>query len=240
MQLAAMVHMLASRHAGKNNTYVIERFITFYMLTTCRGKAFYLINIAYMFDELLAPAIVSITVEVSLWIPFALSLIYLIAGGAISYVIPDYPEGSEVIPSDADRQIRHAPIPSAFSISQYIRSVCQVIRKRSILLSLPIFFVGMFRMAIISVMMQYPTIRFDWKLSQVTTLFTATAVLNLVLFLVILPYWLRYIRSKYSTPDMNIQLGLVRYSLIATAAGCFSIAITPSAAILCLGNFLAP
>ncbi|KAF2793955.1 hypothetical protein K505DRAFT_361520 [Melanomma pulvis-pyrius CBS 109.77] len=177
-----MVHLLAIKHAGKENT----------------GNAFYLINIAYMFGELLAPAVVSITMDILLTIPFALALGYLIVAGAITSTIPNHPNGSEVVPSDEDNQARQEPDPVAHSINQYVQSLSVVTKNRSILPSLPIFFVGMFRMAL--------RIRFDWKISQVTTLFTATAVLDLVIFLAIVSYWLRYINSKHSTPEIGTAL----------------------------------
>jgi membrane protein YdbS with pleckstrin-like domain len=188
-----------------------------------------------MFDELFAPAVASMTMDISLDIPFILALGYLITGSLITTVIADNPPTMSGTVSSQDRPSRRASQPRSSSVAQSLRRLRPLLKRRSIQMVLPIFFVGMFRMAIISVMMQYPRVRFGWKLSQVTSLFTAVAVLNLVVFLAIVPYLLQHLRTRYSTSEVSLQVALVRYSLLSTAVGCLIIGVAPSAMLLCIG-----
>lgn len=209
------------------------------LTASCRGNAFYLINVAYMFDELFAPAMANWSMRISLDVPFGLAWGYLGIGSLLALTIPDYPKNSSSRTANGDRVVGPSTRSSSLlrSVYTYFQTLRPITESRSAILTLPIFFVGMFRMAIISVMMQFPRIRFDWTLLQVTELFTATAIMNLVIFLGIVPYCLWRLRSKYATTELGIQIMLVRCSLISTGLGCLLIGIAQAPVVLCLGKF---
>ncbi|ETN40799.1 uncharacterized protein HMPREF1541_05079 [Cyphellophora europaea CBS 101466] len=177
------------------------------------------------------------SMRISLTLSFTLAWAYLGIGALLALAIPDQPSNGS---SGEDEDVlTRARSDSLFpSFHTYIQSLQPVLRSRIGMLTLPIFFVGMFRMAIISVMMQFPRIRFDWTFLQVTELFTATAVMNLVIFLVIVPGCLRWLRSKDITKELGIQVMMVRCSLISTGFGCLLIGISPSTILLCIGTAL--
>ena len=121
---------------------------------------------------------------------------------------------------------------------------------RNIVLAFPIFLVGVFRGISIRVLLQYTSMRFDWKLSQVGNLIlrkdwafvlrdsetngilSEVALVNLFLFSLILPYIMQLLKSSTSLSLQDINLKIIQCSLIILATGSILLALANSSELL--------
>jgi hypothetical protein len=63
-------------------------------------------------------------------------------------------------------------------------------------LTAPVFLVGLLRPTTLSVLLQYVAVHFDWKFSQAVILVSEVAAVKLLLFLLVVPHSLAYTYSK--------------------------------------------
>ena len=104
------------------------------------------------------------------------------------------------------------------------------------LLIIPIFLVGIFRYTTLNILLQYASVQFGMKLSRGATFYTETAMVNMFLFLFLIPRTTSYIRLKYKTSPEVIDLFLVRFSVCMMCIGCLCIGFAPSSKILPIGK----
>lgn len=121
---------------------------------------------------------------------------------------------------------------SKFVLVNGLRSA---LSSRNVLLTIPVFLVGIFRYTTLNFLIQYASIRFHIKISTGATFYTETALVNIILFLFVVPQSTAYIRRKYNVRPQVIDLFLVRTSVTFMCLGCVAIGIAPSAKALPIG-----
>ncbi|KAH7355376.1 hypothetical protein BKA65DRAFT_394485, partial [Rhexocercosporidium sp. MPI-PUGE-AT-0058] len=106
------------------------------------------------------------------------------------------------------------------------------------LLTIPIFLVGIFRYAMLNILIQYASVRFGLKISTGAIFYTETAIVNIFLFLLLVPQLTAYIRLKYNVQPNVIDLFLVRTSVTLMCVGCLAIGFAQTRWLLPIGVFI--
>ncbi|PMD16503.1 MFS general substrate transporter [Hyaloscypha hepaticicola] len=207
-----------------------------------RSHAFYYIFSAFYVAELVASFTASVTTDISPWIPCGLAMGSVItclgllavmpepgrsSDNPHSAIPPETPTGDEISSLNTDMK---AP-----SKSQFVNGVTSALSNRNTLLVIPVFLVGIFRYAMLNILIQYASVRFGLKISTGATFYTETAFINIVLFLFLIPRLTTYIRLTYNIKPEIIDLTLVRTSVVLLALGCLAIGLAQSSASLPIG-----
>jgi cytochrome c biogenesis factor len=119
---------------------------------------------------------------------------------------------------------------------QFVTGLVSALPNRNTLLVIPVFLVGIFRYAMLNLLIQYASVRFGLKISRGATFYTETAFINICLFLFLVPRLTTYIRSKYDIRPEIIDLALVKMSVILLALGCLAIGLAQSSGFLPIGT----
>ncbi len=122
------------------------------------------------------------------------------------------------------------------SESKFVDGVISGLSNRKSLLIIPVFLVGIFRYAMLNILIQYASLRFGLKISAGATFYTETAFINIVLFLFLIPRLTTYIRLRYNIKPEIVDLTLVRTSVVLLALGCLAIGLAQSSAVLPIGT----
>lgn len=109
--------------------------------------------------------------------------------------------------------------------------------QKNMLLILPAFFTSSLRYAVLSHLVQYASNRFTLRISEGAYFYTETAIVNILLFLFIVPNLTRHLRKKYEIRRDRIDLFTVRISLLILAVGSLFIGLSPSTTILPISKF---
>jgi hypothetical protein len=107
---------------------------------------------------------------------------------------------------------------------------------RNIILTLPVFLVGIFRYTTLNVLIQYASVRFGLKISTGATFYTETAIVNISLFLFLIPQLTAVICKEYNILPQVIDLFLVRMSVSLMCLGALSIGLAQSDLFLPIGE----
>lgn len=171
------------------------------------------------------------TIEISPWIPCGLGMGAVILCLALLILMSQ--------PHKSKRDAVEAPSDTVVSSGQKQISVDGLISafsSRNVLFTLPVFLVGIFRYTTLNILIQYASVRFGLKISTGATFYTETAIVNIILFLFLIPQTTTYIRSKYDISPQSIDLFLVRASVSLMCVGCLAIGLAPSRAYLPIGK----
>jgi hypothetical protein len=109
-------------------------------------------------------------------------------------------------------------------------------RQRNLLLTVPIFVVGVFRTATLNVLLQYTSIRFDWTLARAALFISEVAAVNVVIFLLFLPRLIAWLQNKKRILPQVIDLWVLRCSLFLLLLGAILIGIAPNIPTLITGK----
>ena len=137
-----------------------------------RSRVFYYLYSVYLFTELVAPSVASVTMDNNLMLPFLIGIIALLLCFPVLYVMPETLKSSDpttqVKPAELDESTYLRESYSETAVDQPMENgPWWIFRCRNTLLVVPIFFVTTFRATTLSVLLQYTTVRFGWKLSSV-------------------------------------------------------------------------
>ena len=221
--------------------------ITILMYRTFRSHAFYYIFAAYYVAELLASFIASVTTDISPWIPCGLGMGAVFLCLALLSVMPNTRRSDslrsghhrEVLDQGAgSSDIDHVIEDSLKPLS--IDGIRSALSNTNILLTIPVFMVGIFRSTTLNVLIQYASVRFGMKISAGAAFYTETAIVNIFLFLLVIPRSTAYIRLKYGTRPQVIDLFLVRTSVCLLCIGALLIGLSPSRTSLPFGKSRLP
>ncbi len=122
------------------------------------------------------------------------------------------------------------------SKSSGISNILSTLSNRNVILVIPVFLVGIFRYTTLNVLIQYASVRFKLKISTGATFYTETAIVNIILFLFLVPQLSAYIRKEYEVRPQIIDLFLVRTSVTLMCIGCLAIGFTQSSLLLPIGD----
>ncbi len=116
----------------------------------------------------------------------------------------------------------------------------ELFTNRNVALMIPVFLVGSTRYTVLNVLMQYASVFFHWRLSRTALFYTETAAVNIILFLVVVPMTITYIRRKYGIVQQRIDMTMVRGSVMFLCVGALAIGISPSGHFLPVGKSFTP
>ncbi|KAG4438808.1 hypothetical protein IFR05_005699 [Cadophora sp. M221] len=209
-----------------------------------RSHAFYYIFSAFYVAELISSFVASVTLDVSPWIPCGLAMCSIILCLVLLAVMPDpgISDAStpQILPksSPANETDPSSPSPTTSPDSTSVQSLISALSNRNILLTIPVFLVGIFRYAMLNILIQYASVRFGLKISTGATFYTETAIVNIFLFLFMVPQLTAYVRHKYNVQPSVIDLFLVRTSVTLMCVGCLAIGFAQESQLLPIGVFI--
>jgi hypothetical protein len=208
-----------------------------------RSHAFYYIFSAFYVAELVASFTASTTMDISPWIPCGLSMasvflcLMLLAIGPDPRKSPDSSFSANPPQSILEENISLSDQDSKTSPkSELVNGVFAALSDRNTMLLVPVFLVNIFRYAMLSLLIQYASVRFGLKISTGATFYTETALINIILFLFLVPRSTAYIRLAYNVRPETIDLVLVRTSVALLALGCLAIGLSQSSTFLPIGK----
>jgi hypothetical protein len=212
------------------------------LLIGSRSHAFYYIFSAFYVAELLASFIASTTMDISPWIPSGLAMASIVLCLLVLWLAP-HPDrlrntGNQNHDFEEAPDLRGHSLAEDFNTRQSTETVDGLIAALSnpnLLLVIPVFLVGIFRYTTLNVLIQYASVRFSLKISTGATFYTETAIVNIVLFLVLIPRFTAYLRKEYEVRPEAMDLVLVRTSVLFMCVGSFAIGLAPSSKLLPLG-----
>jgi hypothetical protein len=207
---------------------------------TCysRSHAFYYIFSAFYVAELLASYIASVTIDISPWIPSGLAMASVILCLLLLWLMPRPNLDAE---ANATRPLATAREETAgiLSVSRKdhsVRNLLSTFSNTKVLLTIPVFLVGIFRYTTLNVLIQYASIRFQLSISTGAMFYTETALINIFLFLFMVPRLTAYVRRRYNVQPQIIDLFLVRTSVILMCCGSLAIGLAWSGNVLPAGT----
>ena len=239
---SAFMWAMASESIPPERRYNLPFSHVMQKLTWSRSHAFYYIFSAFYVAELIASFVASVTTDISPWIPCGLAMGSMLLCLLLLAVMPDprkYSHSSySAIPQDptAPGIVKSSnDAPKTLSNSEYVDGLISALSNRNTLLVIPVFLVGIFRYAMLNLLIQYASVRFGMKISRGATFYTETAFINICLFLFLVPRLTTYIRWRYNIRPEIIDLVLVKTSVILLASGCLVIGLSQSSRILLIG-----
>ncbi|KAI9649618.1 hypothetical protein NHQ30_002199 [Ciborinia camelliae] len=195
-----------------------------------RSYAFYYIFSAFYIAELVGSYLASITIDISPWISCGMAMGSVILGLLLLWMIPLSQSGRQHKSSlnqpsqqtSSSSTLLPTPKPTILTTIHY------ALTQSNILLCIPVFLVGTLRYTTLNVLIQYSSIRFNTKISQGAIFYTETAIINIFLFLFLIPRITTYIQSKYHVRSEKIDLALVRISVCLLLMGSLAIGLAPT------------
>lgn len=114
-------------------------------------------------------------------------------------------------------------------------SLISLLRSRNVLIILVIFIAPAFRPTTTHVLLQYMSSRFQWKLSQSTVFISEIAIINIILYLLVLPRVTHWIETRFKIPQEVIDLAVVRGSLLLLVVGALLLSCAAKAIFIIPG-----
>lgn len=115
-------------------------------------------------------------------------------------------------------------------------TIYHALTKPNVLLCIPVFLVGTLRYTTLNVLIQYSSLRFKTKISQGAIFYTETAVVNILLFLFLVPRFTAFIQSKHHVMPKKMDLALVRISVCFLLLGSLAIGLAPTSGWIPVGK----
>lgn len=114
-------------------------------------------------------------------------------------------------------------------------TLASLLWKRSFFLALTILLIGTLQPASLSVLLQYASARFGLRISEAAMLLSEVAIVNIVLFLFVLPHVIAFVTSRWHIRSQVIDWIIVQFSLLILALGALLIGSAPSIQVLLPG-----
>ena len=157
---------------------------------------------------------------------FCLLLLWLMPAPSIGVDMSTCTIGPPVIRDDENRTfVNQANKDPVTSITNAMSNI-------DILLTIPVFLVGIFRYTTLNILIQYSSVHFGLRISTGAMFYTETAVVNIILFLFLMPLLSAHIQTAYGIRPQSIDLYLVRSSVSLMSVGCLSIGLAPASIFL--------
>ncbi|KAF2118388.1 hypothetical protein BDV96DRAFT_569813 [Lophiotrema nucula] len=215
-----------------------------------RSRVMYYIYSSYLVTELIAPSIAAVAIEKSLWIAFGTGIASLVLCFSIIPLLPNTRQlerssvntasllqtaGYDNGPSTNDSS---ASIGNSQTGSLPVQShLLSLFKRRNILLTVPIFIIGVFRPPTLNLLLQYTSIRFGWSFSNAALLTSEVAGVGVVLFLVVLPQAIILLQERCGYHPQVIDLSILRTSLALLCIRATMIGLASSSSSLIASGF---
>lgn len=203
-----------------------------------RGRIFYYLYSTYLITELIAPWLAFITMDLSISIPFILSILFLLLCLPVVALIPDTQihdscNGFTDIASTTNRSVdsiqdTHGICNASHREQSNSESLLARFRSTNMARAMPVFLAGLLRPSTLNVLIQYTSKYFNRKLSKASLLVSEVAAVNLVLFLVIVPQGMKIVRAKYHLDQEVLDLAIVRSSMLFLTVGALLLGLAPN------------
>lgn len=145
-----------------------------------RTRTFFYAYSCFIATELIGPPLAAWTSDISLWIPIGMGIASLLLCFPVLAIMPESHINHAIPCQDTDSDSERLYYSSTRSHRTSYKmevgipwydsqkpSISALFRQRNMLLALPIFLVGVFRGVSIRLLIQYTSVTFGWKLSQV-------------------------------------------------------------------------
>jgi hypothetical protein len=180
------------------------------------------------------------TTSISPWIPCGLALGSVILCLILLVLMPDPPK--------SPHNPHHVPSPEAESSetselspkTSTASTLFAALSNPKVLLTIPVFLIGIYRYTILNILIPYASIRFHRFIYTGALYYTETAIVNIILFLFLIPNVTSHIRGKYNIRPEAIDLFLVRMSTSLMSVGALFIGLAPSANLIPVGTLVFP
>ncbi|KAK6586895.1 hypothetical protein PZA11_000185 [Diplocarpon coronariae] len=206
-----------------------------------RSHSFYYIFSAFYIAELISSFVASVTLDISPWIPCGLAMGSVVLCQALLAIMPDpRRQNSSFFPVPEDTLPTGIPENSAGRVVKSLENdsvddLLAALSNRNIKLIIPVFLVGIFRYAMLNILIQYASVRFGLKISTGAAFYTETAIVNIILFLIVVPQLTSHVGLRYNLDSHVIDLFLVRTSVALMCIGCLAIGFAQASTILPVG-----
>ena len=180
----------------------------------------------------LGPALASMTMDVSLWLPLWLGILLLLLAIPVVRRIEQAPDDLDFMVSE-HAALLNAPEPKSIkkSILSQISLITSILtaHSRNFSLLLTSFFLTSLASSDTKLLPQYISKRYDWRFASVGYLLSTKAVLNFTLLTFVIPVLLRVFSSDRQ-PDA-VHRANVRHALLClvfSVLGALAIGLSPS------------
>lgn len=209
-----------------------------------RSKLFYLMYCVYLGTELIGPLIAAATTDISPYIPIGLTLACIItAVGILQLITERIPRLEKNIISrqepqssstgvDDDNSPPQTQSTTAEPVSEGRDDLAMLLKKKNILLILAAFLTPYVRPATMFVLQQYASVRFDWKISRTSLLTSEAAVVNIILYLFIIPQLTSIVRMRFNVTQQTIDMNVVRISFVLLTIGALLVGLATTSNLL--------
>ncbi|KAL2061950.1 hypothetical protein VTL71DRAFT_7328 [Oculimacula yallundae] len=242
---AALMWAMASEVCDdEQRSVLISGYVqcSFVLIIEIRSRAYYYIFSAFYVAELVASFLVTMTAEISPWIPCGLAFGSLVVCMILLASMPNsrkqksgsdhaVPEGASLINLVADQD-------SQTSTKVEPTDLISLFSNTNILLSIPVFIVGTLRYTTLNVLIQYASIRFGWKISDGAAFYSETAIVNIILYSLLVPRLVLVVRAKFNIRPQVMDMVLMRTCVCLMAAGALILGFAPFDKMLYLGVFI--
>jgi hypothetical protein len=136
-------------------------------------------------------------------------------------------------PNETQTRASSSPTTTKPSITS---SLTKAVSRPQVFFSIPVFLVGTLRYTTLNVLIQHSSVRFNTSISQGSLYYTETAIINIFLFLFLIPRVTAWVRERYHVRQESIDLALVRISVGMLLLGSLSIGLAREKKWLPLGS----
>lgn len=184
---------------------------------------------------MVASFIATVTTDISPWIPCTLSLVSVLSCLAVLSVMPNG-KPTKLLSASGILGEGLEPRPDEPLVFSTLKKILRVASNRNVRFTIPVFLVGILRYTTLNILIQYAHVRFKQKISTGAAYYTETAIVNIFLFLFLIPQLTSYIRREYKVRPQIIDMFLVRTSVTVMCIGALAIGLAPTRKLLPIGG----
>ena len=185
---------------------------------------------------MVASFIATLTTDISPWIPCGLSMASAFLCLFLLAMMPaakstNEEDGSTIMAAERGNRLENG--------STFLTAFDRIIKaasNRNIIFTIPVILVGILRYTTLGILIQYAHFRFKQKISTGAAYYTETAIINIALFLFLIPQATAYIRKEYRVRPQAIDLFLARASVTFMCIGALAIGLAPTNKLLPVGQ----
>lgn len=211
-----------------------------------RSRTSHCVYSAYLLTELVAPPLASVTMDVPIWLPFIFSIFFLIFYLPIAALVPNKRNlnaghgrtNVESVPDEpAETVSETSGVSNATEVTPNTsENLLDKFKTRNMALAVPVFLVGLLRPSTLNVLIQCTSKYFSWKHAEAVILLSEVAIVNLTLFLVIVPQGMKIVRIRYHLHQWVLDLAIVRESMPCLSFGALCLGLAPNVPTIIIGD----
>lgn len=217
-----------------------------------RTHIFFLAAAADLVAQLIAPSLAAVLMAKSPWIPILLGISFVTLGSLLILFVPETlhmqhqrTSASHVALATSDDGVPHncntktslfATMKHEFSNTlRILRSSFSILNSAPLLLLLLTFIVNPLTSQSVDISLRYISNRFHFPLRLSSFLWSLRAAVQIILFLLILPFLSKIMIIRFNIPSSKKDLHLARTSILIFTLGSLLIAIAPTLPLAILG-----